>query len=169
MPWDTSDKKRFTGNLILAVVLISGGILGAIYQGVSCYLKIKAVDEWNTVPCVINEVGMRSVRRHLYWKIVYTYEYKGQNYKTDTYNILGNRSITKEEKQQAIHNVYKDPKGPYTSGDRVECYVNPKNPAQAVLNREYSDGALVSQFIMPIALFCVGVAAMVKFVREYYC
>jgi hypothetical protein len=188
MPWDTSDKISFLGALVAAIVFASAFIFWAIHDYANSVGRTNEVNNWVTVPCVIDGVSI-APRKHLatrqegiknayreaagqdvlIWRIWYTYEFEGKNYKTGKYNILdGGKELTEEEKKQSRAAIYRGPRGPFAPGDKTVCYVNPGNPSEAVLNRECSDEDLTGAIYKPLLLCGIGVAPLVIFIRRHY-
>lgn len=110
--------------------------------------------DWPAVPCTIlsSEVLTHSSSDGTTYSIHirYAYEWEGTHYEGDTYNFFSGSSSGYERKQAVVDQ--------YPAGETRECYLNPADPAEAVLNRAFSFVYLVGCFgliFVFIALFLI--------------
>ncbi|MBK1834387.1 DUF3592 domain-containing protein [Roseibacillus ishigakijimensis] len=116
--------------LLLAGV---GGIFTALLG--SSYLRARSMDQWQETPCVILESEVRerqigpAVPVDYSLGILYGYDFAGEPYSSENYDLRGNAWVKESAKIRAL--VQKFP-----AGSRQICWVNPAQPAQAVLKKE---------------------------------
>jgi uncharacterized protein DUF3592 len=87
--------------------------------------------------------------------VLYTYSYGGREYKSDRYQFLGGSSGGYQEKERIVRRL-----PPLT---RIPCYVNPDEPAEAVLNRDFSSEYAIG--LVPLLFMLVGLGGMVFALR----
>jgi hypothetical protein len=80
--------------------------------------------------------------------IVYTYRVGKQQYRSSRYDFMGGSSSGYGSKQAAVDR--------YPRGKRTVCYVNPANPADAVLDRDYPDDLRIVWFVAIFPLTGIG-------------
>ncbi|MCB0343640.1 MAG: DUF3592 domain-containing protein [Bdellovibrionales bacterium] len=85
--------------------------------------------------------------------ILYRYEVQGRQYKSNTYDFIGGSSSGYESKRKIVNE--------HPKGKKVPCYVNPNDPAEAVLDREIGFGFLLG--LIPLIFGSIGAIGM------YYC
>lgn len=83
-------------------------------------------------------------------EVLYTYSYRGREYKSDRYQFLGGSSGGYQDKERIVRRL-----PPLT---RVPCYVNPDEPAEAVLNRDFSSEYAFG--FVPILFMLVGLGGI---------
>ncbi|MDD5065047.1 MAG: DUF3592 domain-containing protein [Phycisphaerae bacterium] len=130
------------------MILLVGSIIGICYAILSTAVKVKKVNNWVPTRCVVDSVYVdidpSTQDDILFWNIHYTYKYNGQEYASNRYNILRRHIIiTREEGKRITTERLKrgqsyTPRGPYLQGEETGCFVNPDNPAEAVLSQEYT-------------------------------
>jgi hypothetical protein len=82
--------------------------------------------------------------------IRYEYQFDGQTYRSTTFSYLGPASADRDDMRRIVER--------YPPGSRQAAYVNPDNPAEAVLHRglESSPGALwLPALFLLVGLLCV--------------
>jgi cbb3-type cytochrome oxidase subunit 3 len=80
--------------------------------------------------------------------ILYQYEFNGQTYKNDRYDFLGGSSSGYQGKTRIVERYQTDP--------NPVCYVNPANPAEAILKRGFHAKLLFALFPLPFLLVGLG-------------
>lgn len=101
-----------------------------------------AARDWPAVPCTItsSEVASHSSSDGTTYSIQirYAYEYEGRTFEGTEYNFFGGSSSGYDRKQAVVDR--------YPAGATRECFVNPEEPAEAVLNRDFSFTYLIGCF-----------------------
>jgi hypothetical protein len=137
---------------------ISGLFLNVVYLA-PLYRSVMAIN-WHATPCTILSTGVDNDKI----KIVYAYEYAGNEYQSDRYDVneLVDHTRTDQQHQAVLDR--------FTPGNQATCYVKPSDPAQAVLNRKFRPIILPSFILlvfMTIGLFVVRFAwAMIRGKRK---
>lgn len=138
-------------SLFLLVGLIMAGIFGSwVYDAV-------AARNWPTVPCVVLSSAVRSHTSDdgttYSIDILYQYEIDGREYRSNRYSVFGGSSSGYAGKQAVVDQL--------PPGAETVCYVNPNDPAYAILYRGWSWAYLLVLFPLPfIAVGAGGLIAM---------
>lgn len=131
---------RGTGCILVffSFVTLGMGYLAASMFVLEPLARQKEAAFWQEVPCVIREIGVerhtlrgsRSTRSSTAYgpKVEYEYSYGNQTYTSQVFWFSHRLLNTKEEVQQLIAG--------YEVGGISTCWVNPKQPTDAVLNRD---------------------------------
>lgn len=146
------------------VAILLGGIMVAIgwfatktlvWNPMSSYFSARS---WQQVSCTIQEsrlgraTGPKRDGRESRVEVTYTYSLRGKEYSSSRYDLLGAYTTTGQREKREIL-------ARYPKGARTPCWVNPENPREAVLNRDFSAdylvGSLFSLFI-PAGLSAIG-------------
>jgi len=156
-------KRRTTGKIVqtgfFLIFLIVGLCFGyfLILPGI-----IKSFDakNWVETPCTVLESRVQSHSGSdsttYSVDILYTYSHAGRNYRSNQYEFIGGSSSGYDGKAAAVRR--------YPAGRQAVCYVNPKNPAEAVLKRELGAKAFLALF--PLAFILAGLAGIVFTFRK---
>jgi hypothetical protein len=80
--------------------------------------------------------------------IVFIYYYEGRSYESNTFSLFDLRLDDVAEESKLVND--------YPPGKRTKCFVNPKNPSQAVINRDFQMGEFLL-CLVPIGFIVVGV------------
>lgn len=159
----TSSSKSYSlPHYIVAILL--GGIMVAIgwsttktlvWTPMSSYFAARS---WQQIPCTIQEsrlgraTGPKRDGRESRIEVTYTYSLRGREYSSSRYDLLGAYTTTDQREKREIL-------ARYPKGTRTLCWVNPENPQEAVLKRDFSAdylvGSLFSLFI-PAGLVAIG-------------
>lgn len=115
-------------------------------------LRWSAAQDWLETPCTI----LRSeVRTHddsdgdtYSVHIVYSYVAKDRKYESERYHFMGGSSSGYRSKQAIVDR--------YPQGSSAVCYVNPDDPSEAVLSRDFSFAYLIGLFGLPFFLAGTG-------------
>ena len=111
----------------------------AIIYGTTVRPVIQWLDmrKWEATPCVIDMSGVgyhtsRRDQRDITYSVeaIFHYTYQGRAYKSSTYHIDTGSTSGRAAKQRIVDQI---PPGTHTT-----CYVNPANPAEAVIYRGLS-------------------------------
>ena len=124
-----------------------------LFFAVPAYRVISA-RSWRAVPCTILASGIEehsgddgstysvSVR--------FEYEVGGETYRSNRYQFLGGSSGGRDSKEAVV--------AANRPGDQRTCYVNPKDPWDAVLNRSFTTEYLIA--LVPLLFVAVGLGGM---------
>ena len=178
MPWDLSNKKRFIGAFAFLAITVSLAVIWAAYEWVSRVNKVYRAKDWEATPCRIEEVYVDT--DHLtepaifFWTIRYKYQCNGQEYSSKRYNMIRHRDLTKEEKERVRKERFKygpfhEARGPYRAGEKATCFVNPQNPSEAVLNRDYSYKEFMRPILLTPVLLVYSISTIIAFIQTYRC
>ena len=123
-------------------------------------VKVLRAKSWPTTTCTILS---SQVRTHpsddggptFSVDVLYTYAWGGRGYKSDRYQFLGGSSGGYQTKERIVRRL-----PPLT---RVPCYVNPDQPAEAVLNRDFSSEYAIG--LVPLLFVLVGLGGMIFALR----
>ncbi|HEY7214288.1 MAG TPA: DUF3592 domain-containing protein [Thermoanaerobaculia bacterium] len=142
------------------VFLLAGGVFSLFF--VQPALKVLAAKSWEPTPCVIVSSQVRSHAGDdsttYSVDVLYTYTYNGWEYKSNRYQFLGGSSGGYAEKERIVRRL-----PPLT---RTTCYVNPKEPAEAVLNRDFSYEYAFG--FVPLLFVAVGLGGIVFTLRSVF-
>jgi hypothetical protein len=110
---------------------------------------------WREVPCTVvsSEVGTHSGSKSATFSvdIVYEYETGGRTYRSTRYGFLGGSSSGYDGKAEIV--------AEHPPGSRCTCFVDPANPARAVLSR--SLGGDFFFVLIPLLFVAVGLGGIV--------
>jgi len=116
-------------------------------------------DNWPEVPCIVQSSRVQSHDSDdgttYSVDIVYTYTFRGKNYRSGKYKFLGGSSSGYEGKAAVVRQ--------YPRGKRAVCYVNPDKPSEAVLKRGLGFEALFG--LIPIIFMTVGLVGAAYSIR----
>lgn len=156
-------RRRKSGNKVGVGVLAILGLAGA---GMLYPLTIRPIAKtldarnWIETPCKIISARVKSHRGDdsttYSIDIFYEYNFDGETYKSSRYGFIGGSSSGRSGKAEVV-NAYKNSKNPV-------CYVNPKDPSEAVLKRGLGFGLLLCLF--PLSFLAVGVGGIVHLIRS---
>ena len=129
------------------MAVIGGGITIGLFG--TAALKVMQASEWPSASCKVlhSELERHSSDDGTTYSIdiLFEYTYEGRTYQSNTYNFLNMSSSGTKGKRRVLQK--------YKAGSSSTCYVNPKAPHEAVLNRGFTKLYLVA--IFP-GLFAVG-------------
>lgn len=177
MPWDTSDRKYFLKRVYFNIIFILTSFIWLIISGIKLNNKVNNVNKWVSVPCVITEIYMDvdhvADPPIFFWNTKYEYEYEGKTYLSDRYNILKKYDRLSYEEEEKIREEKRgkllyEPVGPYSSGEDTICYVNPKKPSEAVLNREHRNRTIFHCLFLQIIVVIFSMINFVAFYRKFH-
>ncbi len=88
--------------------------------------------------------------------ILYSYEVDGRTYKSNTFDFIGGSSSGYASKKKIVRR--------HPPGKVVSCYVNPNDPADAVLDREIGYAFLLG--LLPLIFMAVGGGGLYMILRS---
>lgn len=125
------------------------------------YRLMQSARTWTSIPCTVLQsevVRHRGSKGRVTWsaEILYSYEYGGQEYRSNRFGVLGGSS---SDRQGMLDIVAR-----YPRWSRSMCWVDPANPNQALLDRDWN-----VPFVLPLfagGLLLVGVCGFVSGFRK---
>lgn len=152
-------KSKYAAPAFFSLFAIVGGAM--LYPlGIRPIARTIDAATWTPTPCKVLRAEVRShdsddgTTYSTY--ILYQYECNGQTYKCDRYDLIGGSSSGYEGKARVVEQ--------YRSATNPVCYVNPKNPSEAVLKRGFHAKLLLALFPLPFLL--VGVIGVLQTLRS---
>lgn len=132
--------------LVLGLLFLYAGAVLPLF-------RFYASHQWAAVPCTIMASGLKSDGGRSYTEdVVYAYEVAGKTYQGNRYGLVQSwhSRITERKRIEA------DLVTRYPPGSRATCYVNPDNPAEAILHRHLNP---VGFWYAPLALILTMLGA----------
>jgi hypothetical protein len=139
-------------------------VLGAVGTYVMVVLPITnavAGRSWVRTPCRVID---STVRRHrgkigptYSVDIIYEYDMDGSNYRSDRWDFFPSIPGIGHDSATAVAHLH-------PPGRMLECYVNPRDPSQAVLDRRIRSG--LPRILLPLAFLAAGFAALYALTRR---
>jgi hypothetical protein len=136
-------------------------VFGAVGTYVMAVLPISNAVEgrsWVRSPCRVVDSG---VRRHggkfgptYSVDIVYEYDVAGRSYRSDRWDFFPSLPGIGYDSMASVARLY-------PAGRMLECYVNPLDPCQAVLDRRIQSG--FPRILLPLGLLALGSAMVYPF------
>jgi hypothetical protein len=125
-------------------------------------VKVLQAKSWQATPCTI----VRSeVRTHpssdsdsgptYSVDVLYSYTFNGREYKSSQYQFLGGSTGGYTDKERIVRRL-----PPLT---RTTCYVNPEDPTEAVMNRDFNSEYAFG--LVPLLFMLIGLGGMVFALR----
>jgi hypothetical protein len=140
-----------------AVFLLAGAGFSLFF--VQPALRVLKARSWQRTPCTVIS---SQVRTHsdddgstYSVDVLYSYTFGGREYKSNRYQFLGGSSGGYAAKERIVRHL-----PPLT---RTVCWVNPEEPAEAVLNRDFS--AEYAFGLVPLLFVMVGLGGLVFALR----
>lgn len=141
--------------------LVLFGLVFALIGGVALWFlfvrpmsRFLAAQSWQETPAVIVEsrVLESSDSDSTTYKpdVHFTYTFEGREYRSNRYNFLDAYSSGRSGKEEIV--AY------YSPGLRTVCWVNPENPSEAVLKKDFSASYLIG--LIPLVFLLAGVGIM---------
>lgn len=150
----TSPRKAKGCGVLFFSVFLLAGLAFSMFFVVPAVHVIQA-RSWEPVPC---EILSSDVESHAgddgttySVEVRYRYEVDGVSYEGDRYRFLGGSSSGYDSKKEVVDTL---PPGTVT-----QCWVDPEDPSDAVLERGFSLGYLIVLF--PLVFVAVGVVGIV--------
>jgi len=122
-------------------------------------LKVMKARSWQSTPCTILSSQVRSHSDDdgttYSVDVLYAYTFNDHEYKSNRYQFLGGSSGGYDAKERIVRHL-----PPLT---RTVCYVNPEEPAEAVLNRDFGTDYLFG--MVPLLFAAIGLGGMIFALR----
>jgi len=139
-----------TGTILFFSVFL---LMGSVFTWVFLFrpiLKVLDARNWSKTPCTIvsSELQSHSGDDGTTYSvhIVYRYTVNGREHQSDRYEFMGGSSGGHDGKQKVVNR--------YPPGKQTDCYVNPSDPDDAVLQRDFTPMMLLG--LIPLIFVAVG-------------
>jgi hypothetical protein len=143
----------------LSLFLLVG--IGTSFLFVGPAFKVLKAKSWPAVPCTIqsSEVGVHEGDDSDTYSVDVSFSYtvQGQEHKSDRYHFLGVSTGGRQAKERIVRRL-----PPLT---RTVCYVNPDDPSEAVLNRDFSTDYFLAALV-PLIFVFASLGAIVLTLRS---
>lgn len=153
-----ANKRGCTG-LLFGIFLVVGLVLTILFF-VRPLVRIVRARDWPSQPCTIISSNVRSHRSDgnttYSVDILYSYRVDGKEYRANRYAFMGGSSSGYSSKASVV--------AKYRPGRRWICYVNPNDPADAVLERGLTSNLWFG--LIPMIFFAVGLGGVIHAVRR---
>lgn len=152
------------GIKLAGAVIIGGAVLIVLFMTVLPVVSYMRQSKWVETDCriAVSEVVLREAGRdsNTRVKIIYTYSLDGQNiYTCEQINSLhGSNYWTSAENAEVVL-------GRFPYGSKGKCYVNPDNPAKAVLERSIDTKGLLTSAGLGLLLAACGIGVVLRGMR----
>lgn len=139
---------------IITFSLLAASAIWLLNSIGTLFYKVNRTKSWVKTNCIIESRVMDYEVLSNYdilphYKIKYKYEYKGIAYCAAQYNALEEsyiRATHTEEEREAFKK-----ENPFAPEKKTVCFVNPDNPSQAVLSRDFTLGLFFRHLSYPTA------------------
>lgn len=157
--------KRVGSPLAPGCLVLFFSVFALVGGGTSLFFLIPAskvlkARTWTAVPCTIESSGVRSHSGDdsttYSVEVRYHYEIEGKTYRGSRYQFLGGSSSGYDGKQEIVDRL--------PAGGEVTCFVNPQDPFDAVIERGFTPGYLIT--LVPLLFLCVGLGGMIFALRS---
>jgi hypothetical protein len=144
---NSPDATGFTGSIVggvFALLFVAVG-LGICAFGLHLVHKDRKARQWPMANCtIIDSQIVRQATGDYEWKVTYTYHWKARTYESKAFcwDVAGSDNYADEERLALAHPV----------GSMTTCYVDPANPASAILKQSSHLYLLIFAFGIPFAI-----------------
>jgi hypothetical protein len=152
------------GQWVLVIFFLVFFVMGSVFlYGVFLRPAWKMLNAraWPAVPCVViaSEVKSHSDSDGTTYSvnIFYSYVFQDREHKANQYHFMGGSSSGYEGKRAVVAR--------YPPGAKAVCYVNPRQPTEAVLNRGFTTDLWFG--LIPLVFVGVGAGGLVFTVRKW--
>lgn len=150
---------KVAGLIFFGLFFVLGEVL-LFFLFVRPYWRSQEARGWIETPCAIRASelvecsdGDGTTYR---LKVVYTYSVNGQDMESDRFHFLGGSSSSAGWRRRMLER--------YPAGSETVCYVNPANPAEAVLYRDWVPDYWFG--LIPLLFSLVGIAGLIALLRR---
>jgi hypothetical protein len=144
-----------TGAMLFFSVFLIAGLVATWFLLLRPLARVYDARQWPATSCTVvsSEVKSHSDSDGTTYSvhIVYRYTVNGRDYQSDRYNFMGGSSSGYNSKKTVVRR--------YPPGKPAFCYVNPRDPSDAVLERRFTPMMLVGLF--PLIFVAVGAGGMI--------
>ena len=166
-PWKSSPTKKKTDLgksfpfIFFGIFTLVGGLVG-YFLAVRPFMTYLDARSWPEVRCEVisSSVGSHTSKNSTTYSVDIDYRYTvdGREYRSDQFGILNGSSSGRQGKADAV--------AKYPRGSQAVCYVNPKDPTEAILDRSPSLLWLIG--LIPGLFFIVGVSGLLGSLRSFF-
>ncbi|HEY1785804.1 MAG TPA: DUF3592 domain-containing protein [Pirellulales bacterium] len=156
---------------IFAVILIGMFAIGfssagvfLTWQSAHMLLRATAMRGWQEVPARILDAELIHDRDMLQAHTEYEYVFDGVAHRNHTISADVTTSESPGLYQQNIARLFKEHQ---TSGEPIPCYVNPRNPSEAVLFRDLRPGILGTLTLNALLFGTIGLSTLVLVIMAW--
>jgi hypothetical protein len=114
------------------------------------FLKLIDAREWTPTPCTILSSEVQSHGGTYSIEVRFSYSVNDHNYESNRYDFAEGSSSGYDSKAKVVAQI--------PAGSRTTCYVNPKDPADAVLERGFTTEMYFAG--LPLLFAFIGLAGM---------
>jgi hypothetical protein len=148
-----ANQRKFLA-LFFSVFFFAGAGFGWMMVG-RPLMKIKESEKWTQKPCTIISSRIKESRgdKSTTYRVDMTFKYKfgGVEYIGGTYDFMTGSDSDYSSKRKVLNR--------YPPGTSTYCYVNPENPSEAVISREYNAPWLLA--LLPLVFILVGAGGVI--------
>ncbi len=123
-------------------------------------LSVLAARDWVPTPCTVISSRVQSHRSKdsttYRIEILYSYEFNGREHRSNRYHFMGGSSSGRKRKAEVV--------GRYPAGATRTCYVDPRNPNEAVLDRGLTRDMWFG--LIPAVFMLVGAGGIIGMLRK---
>ena len=155
----SKDRGSLIGLLFFSVFFLIG-LAFLTFAFIIPAMNIQSAKSWSQVRC---HIVRSSVQSHYdddgttySVEILYSYKINDVEYRSDRYSFMGGSSSGYESKKRIVDSM--------PPGSEAACYVNPDDPTDAVLNRDWTVEMWFG--LIPLAFVLVGGGGMIAMVRS---
>jgi hypothetical protein len=147
---------------LLAFFCIFALVGGGLFFGIFFPSLVNVIDArgWDETPCLMISSHVQSHPDSdgttYSIEVLYSYTVEGRQYTSNRYEFMGGSSSGYEGKAEVV--------AQYPPGNQAMCYVNPKDPTEAVLQPGFTLIHLVG--LVPLVLFIVGLGGAISTLRK---
>lgn len=152
------EMNRKVGATIFFVFLIVG-LAMTWFILVRPVLNILAAKRWTATPCLVLSSEVRSHRSKSTTysvNILFEYEVTGRRFKANRYSFMSGSSGGRDGKEEIVRR--------FPRGRAATCYVNPRDPTDAVLHRGWVSAMWFG--LLPLVFVALGLGGMVASLRR---
>jgi hypothetical protein len=131
------------GLLLLAIILLAGGLLAAWRLAFGPLVDVWRSRDWQPVSARVETVQLVGGMEGRQLEVRYRYRFQGREYYSERYGLYRWRADS-----SPLEAAYAE----LTRAESVEAWVNPRDPGEAVLNRDIS---------WPVMLMAIPACGMV--------
>jgi len=147
-------KQRKIMLFFFSVFFLAGSGFGWMMVG-QPLMKIKKSENWSKIPCTIASSKIKESRsdKSTTYKvdITFRYKFKGIKHVGGSYDLMTGSDSGYSSKRKVIDR--------YPVGKSTSCYVNPENPDEAIISREFNRPWWLA--LLPLVFILVGLGGII--------
>jgi hypothetical protein len=134
--------------LLFAVVPLVVGIALLAVRGATL-AGVEEAKDWIAAPCLVEQAEFETHDGRRSLRLVYRYEIEGAEYRSDRLDLLPGSMGDDDTWERKLFEAH-------PAGSRAVCYVDPGDPASAVLDREHGVEGANRLRLLAFPFLCVG-------------